>query len=395
MPNSYDVAVLGLGAMGSATAYSLARRGRRVLAIDRWSPPHALGSTHGRTRIIREAYFEHPLYVPLVQRAYELWAELEKAAGERLLQQTGGLMIGPADGVLVAGARRSAEEHAIPHEVLTAGEVRRRFPAYRPPDDAVALHEPRAGLLLPEACIGAWLDLARRHGAELRLDEPVERWRAEGDGVVVTTARGTYQADRLVLAAGPWMPELLPDLQLPLTVERQLFHWFQPSGAPADFGPERCPIALWEYDTDRIFATFTDLGDGIKCGVHHEGEITTPEGVRRTVSEEETAETRALLARIMPAAPGRLRDRAVCLYTNTPDQDFLVDVHPAHPQVVIASPCSGHGFKFASVLGEVIADLATGATEAFDLAPFRLARPSMRLDTLTDAGAAAVARQEG
>jgi sarcosine oxidase len=391
MPNSYDVAVIGLGAMGSATAYSLARRGHRVLAFDRWAPPHTLGSTHGRTRIIREAYYEHPLYVPLLRRAYELWAELEQAAGARLFHRTGGLMIGPADGVLVAGARRSAEEHGIPHELLPADEVRRRFPAYQPPDGAVALHEPRAGLLLPEACIGAWHDLARRHGAELRSGEPAERWRADGDGVAVTTARGTYRAARLVLAAGPWMVELLPDLQLSLSVERQLFHWFRPSGAPADFGPERCPIALWEYDADRIFATFTDLGDGIKCGVHHEGEITTPEDVRRTVSEEETAETAALLGRILPGAPGRLRDRAVCLYTNTPDHDFLIDVHPAHPQVVIASPCSGHGFKFATVLGEVIADLATGAPVEFDLSPFRLGRPSMRPDALPDAGAAVVA----
>ena len=189
MPGA-DVIVVGLGAMGSMAAWQLAARGRRVLGFDRFAPPHTMGSTHGRSRIIREAYFEHPGYVPLLQRAYEGWARLESESGRRLLRRTGGLMAGPESGVLFAGARRSAVEHRLPHEVLDADAIRRRFPGFAPPDDTVGLLEPRAGMLWPEGCVEAALDLARRHGAELRTDEPVTSWRADGDGVTVTSASG-------------------------------------------------------------------------------------------------------------------------------------------------------------------------------------------------------------
>jgi sarcosine oxidase len=371
---AYDVLIVGLGAAGSAAAYELARRGLRVAGFDRWAPPHALGSTHGRTRIIREAYFEHPLYVPLIRRAYALWAELEREAGRALFRQAGGLMIGPPDGVLVVGARRSAVEHGIPHELLSAADVRRRFPVYDPPDESVALLEPRAGVLFPEACVETFLELARRRGAELHADEPVVEWEADGAGVTVTTARGTYRAGRLVLTAGPWMPELVPELAPALTVERQHFHWFEPTSDRREFAPDRCPVALWEFDRDRLFATFPDLGDGVKCGTHHEGEFTAPDAVHREVRDDETATERARLAALMPRAAGPLLDRRVCLYTNTPDHHFLVDTHPAYPQVVLGSPCSGHGFKFASAVGELLAQLATGEPIAFDLAPFGVAR---------------------
>src|SRR5918992_1629494 len=179
----FDVIVVGLGAMGSATLFALSRRGVRALGVDQFAPPHTQGSTHGRTRIIREAYFEHPLYVPLVRRAYELWDDLEREAGRTLFHRTGGLMIGPADGAIVAGARRSAVEHDVQHEMLTADQVRRRWPAYDPPDDHGALFELRAGLLLPEACVEAYLELARRSGAVIRTGERVQSWRADGAGV--------------------------------------------------------------------------------------------------------------------------------------------------------------------------------------------------------------------
>src|SRR5687768_11885338 len=201
----YDVTVIGLGAMGSAAVYHLARRGAKVLGLDRFELPHTMGSSHGETRVIREAYFEHPLYVPLVQRAYELWAELERNHGRQLFVQTGGLMIGPSEGIVFGGARRSAEAHSLPHEILTAPEVRRRFPALRPNDSMMAVWEPRAGILFPETCIEAHLRLASETGAQLIFEQPAARWRAEGDGIHVSTSQAEYQSDRLVLTAGAWI----------------------------------------------------------------------------------------------------------------------------------------------------------------------------------------------
>ncbi len=369
-----DVIVVGLGAMGSAAAWQLARRGRRVLGLDRFSPPHTLGSSHGRSRIIREAYFEHPAYVPLLRRAYECWAQLEQESGRRLLRQTGGLMCGPENGVLFAGARRSAVEHGVPHEVLTADEIHRRFPGFTPPDDALGLLEVRAGMLWPEGCIEAALALARGHGAELKTDEPVTSWRVDGSGVAVTSASGTHRAARLILSAGPWMPALLGTRGRALQVERQLFHWFEPARNPDLFRPDRCPVAVWEYAPDRIFATQPDVGDGMKAGIHHEGETTDPDRVRREPTAADESAMRRLVKRYLPDAAGRVREARVCLYTNTPDHHFLIDFHPDHPQVIVASPCSGHGFKFASVIGEILADLATEGRSRFDLSPFSLSR---------------------
>jgi sarcosine oxidase len=359
---------------GAAAAWRLAQRGASVLGLDRFAHPHARGSSHGRTRIIREAYFEHPLYVPLVRRSYELWDELARDAGRTRFHRTGRLLLGPPDGLLVAGARRSAVEHDVPHEVLTSEEVRRRWPAYDPPDDHAALHELRAGLLLPEACVETYLDLARRHGAVTRFGEVVRAWRADISGVVVTTDAASYAAARLVLAAGPWLPDVAPDAGLPLTVERQMFHWFEPTSRPELHAATRCPLALWEFGRDRIVAAFPDLGDGVKSGVHHEGELTDPESVRRTTTSHEDADIRSLLRRLMPEAAGRLREARVCLYTNTPDHDFIIDAHPSHSNVLLVSACSGHGFKFASAIGEIAADRVTSGRSPFDLTPFRLER---------------------
>ena len=373
-PDNHDVIVIGLGATGAAAVWQLARAGVRVLGIDRHAPPHTNGSTHGRTRIIREAYFEDPCYVPFIRTAYDLWHELEAECGERLLHFTGGLMVGPLDGVLVSGALTSARLHGIPHELLDAAEVERRFPGFHLDEDMHGVLEERAGLLLPERCIEAFLAGARARGAVLRTNEEVTGWKAVGDGVEVTTSLGRYTARTLVLAAGPWMPALLADLQLPLTVERQLFHWFRPLRHAERFTADNAPIALWEYAPDRIFATFPDMGDGLKAGIHHEGPECAPDTVDRTPSDADEAAIRALLQRHAPDANGELLEARVCLYTNTPDHHFILDRHPHHEQVIIASPCSGHGFKFAPATGAAIAELVlTGATTA-DLGLFRLAR---------------------
>jgi sarcosine oxidase len=250
----------------------------------------------------------------------------------------------------------------------------------------VGVWEPRAGFLVPEAAIEAHLALAARHGAELRTGEAVTAWRATDPGVEVTTPRGTYSAGRLVLAAGAWMRALAGELpgelpgapagdgRLPLTVERTVIHWFRPARPTALYSPERFPIFIGEYAPGLVWYGIPDAGDGVKAALHHHGEPADPDALRRDVAPEEVAYVRALLRAFMPAADGPLAASAVCMYTNTPDGHFIVDRHPAHPQVVLASPCSGHGFKFASALGEVLADLALDAAPSFDLRPFRLAR---------------------
>jgi sarcosine oxidase len=359
---TYDVIVLGLGAMGSAAAFHAAQRGRRVLGLDAYEPGHTRGASHGRTRAIREAHFEAPEYVPLVQRAYALWRELEAASGRRLLTITGGLSIGLPDSPLVQGALRSARAHGLAHDYLTPAEMAARFPGFRLTDDLVAVREANAGILEQEACIGAHLELAARHGAELHHTEPVLRWLADGAGVRVETARGSYTAEKLVVTAGPWAGEVLADLALPLTNWRVASVQFE-STRPELFRIERCPQYFWAVP-EGIYGGFPWLpGGGLKIGRHDTGEVCTPRSVRRQVDDSEVGALRALLDRYIPGAAGPVRGASTCLYTNTPDRHFIVDRHPPHPQVLYACGFSGHGFKFASVMGEALADLAIhGAT---------------------------------
>jgi sarcosine oxidase len=374
MKKSFDAIIIGLGAMGSAATYHLARRHRRVLGFDRFTPPHTLGSSHGQTRIIREAYFEHPLYVPIVQRAYENWAELERETKQKLFQQTGGLMIGQAEGVLVTGAKRSAQLHHLPHELLAVAELRRRFPAFNPSDEMVAVWEPRAGILFPERCIAAHLQMARQRGAMLHFDEPATKWECDGEGVRVLTAKDEYRAQRLLITAGAWIGRFTAELNLPLNIERQVLLWFNPTQHPEYFAPQRCPIYIWEHEPNRIIYGFPDLGEGVKVGIHHEGESTDPDAVRREVGDDDIDAMRGILRRIMPAVDTPPHATAVCMYTSTPDTNFLIAFHPQHPQVLLASICSGHGFKFSSAFGEILADLLLEGRSSFDLTLFHLER---------------------
>jgi sarcosine oxidase len=371
---SPSVLIAGLGAMGSSAAYHLARRGARVRGFDRWSPPHTMGSSHGQSRIIREAYFEDPVYVPMVRRAYELWRDLEREAAERLLLQTGGLMFGRPDSQLVSGARTSAERYGLQHEMLSVADVERRFPAFRPDPDMVAVYEPRAGILFPEACIQAHLARARARGAQIHGDEPILNWQAGASGVSVRTAKGTYSADLLIVSAGAWAGQLLAStsapLAPPLTVERQVAFWFDPKASPEAFAPANCPVHLWQFDDGRFAYGFPDLGGGVKVARHGEGITGSPDSLSREVSAGEVEAIRSLLRRFLPDADGAFRSAAACLYTNTPDEHFWIDRHPQHANVLIASPCSGHGFKFASVIGEILADLATRGSSSFDLSVF-------------------------
>ena len=364
---SYDAIVVGLGAMGSATAFHLAQRGVRVLGLDRFSPPHAFGSSHGETRIIREAYFEHPMYVPMVQHAYSLWRDLEKISGARLLLQTGGVMIGRPDSDLVQGARHSAELHELPHAVLTAAEVHERFAALRPEHEMVGLWEPRAGVLFADACISAHLTAARGNGAELRYEEAVLGWERDGDGLRVRTSRGEYRARQLIVTAGAWITAFFPEL--PLRIERQVLFWFDQTGAADMFAPERCPVHLWQFDGRRFFYGFPDVGTGVKVAFHHGGELTTVEAMRREVTSDELQEIASARRRFL-LGEAKLRAATVCMYTNTADEHFWIARDSRNARVLIASACSGHGFKFSPVIGEVLADLVEGKQPAFDLGLF-------------------------
>jgi sarcosine oxidase len=367
---AFDVAVVGLGALGSAALQALARREVRAVGFDRLHPPHTFGSTHGRSRVIREAYYESPAYVPLVQRAYREWHRIARDSRRILFRQTGGIMIGRPDGELVTGTRRSAVSHRLAHEMLAAGAIRRRLPIFDVPDGVVGILEPRAGFLDPEGCVTSCLELAAQAGATLQFDTEVERWEPLGDGIRLATSAGSFDCGHVILAAGPWLPGLLQGLRLPLTVERQVMYWFTPRAGAERFQSDHCPVFIWEFEPGRFFYGIPDDGDGFKVARHHEGTAVTPETVDRTVAAAELGEMRALLARCIPDADGELRETAVCLYTNTPDHHFVLGPHPAEPRVFLASPCSGHGFKFASALGEAVAELIVVGKTDVDLGLF-------------------------
>ncbi len=370
----YDVIVAGVGGMGTATCWQLAKRGKRVLGLERFDIPHAMGSSHGVNRIIRLAYFEHPSYVPLLRRAYELWRELEHAWGDRLLFITGGVDAGPERGRIVQGALASCREHNLQHELLSAAELRARYPGFRMPAHFAAVVEPDAGFVASERAIVAHVQLALAAGADIRAREPISSWEITNAGTVrVTTARGAYEAERLVLATGAWISEYVPALAGKAVPERQVMGWFRPL-VPEHFRLGRCPIGI--IDGDPWLYTFPEWGvPGFKIGVYnHLHETGHADELSREPTARDEARLRELLAAYFPDANGPVLSLRACLFTNTPDEHFVVDTLPDAPQVVVASPCSGHGYKFASVMGEVLADFATGAAPRFDLSLFRLGR---------------------
>jgi sarcosine oxidase len=384
--NRFDVIVLGLGAAGSATLYQLAKRGAKVLGFDRFSPPHAQGSTHGDTRVTRLAIGEGAHYTPLAKRSHQIWRELEAATGTSLLTECGGLIMASGSGeksfhgtsffpTTVEAARR----HNIPHELLAAGDIRRRFPQFAIDDSTRGYFEPSAGFVRPEACIRAELAQAKENGASIRLEEPVQRIRQSGSTVEVTTAKGNYAAERLVVAAGPWLTELLPELARHFKVYRQVLYWFDVEAHFADFVSETFPIFIWELVGNGRgiygFPAIDGPKGGFKISTEHYLETTTPETVARDVTPQEIATMYGELVAPHIKGVGATCVKAVtCLYTVTKDFGFVIDSHPEHDRIIIASPCSGHGFKHSAALGEAIGDLAVGEPSRFDLSAFTLAR---------------------
>jgi sarcosine oxidase len=354
-----DTIVVGLGAMGSAALYQLSRRGQRVLGIDAFAQGHRQGSSHGESRVIRLAYYEHPSYVPLLRRAYDLWAELERASGERLLRITGGLMIGAPDSALVSGAQASAIQHDLAYELLDATEVMRRYPALHLRPGEVALLEPRAGILSPEACVAAHVRLACAAGAEVRYSEPVRSWSGDDHGVEVTTDAGRYTARQVVFTCGAWISQVLGDAQVQVRPERIPLFWLQPS-TPEHFELGRLPIYLWQQPDGDHFYGFPHLEwPGVKVARHHSRDYCDPNTVDRQVNAEDERRLRAVIEHRLPALNGPVLSSLICLYENSPDEHFLIDHLPGRRDVVFAGGFSGHGFKFASVVGEILADLVT------------------------------------
>lgn len=365
----HDAIVAGLGAHGSAAAYHLAKRGQNVLGFDRFARGHTLASFGGLSRIIRLSYYEHPSYVPLLKRAWDLWRELERDSGEPLLTQAGGLYMGPPDGELVSGSLASARTHGLEHEVLDNAELRRRYPVFDVDPDWIGVLDAQAGWLAPERSVETHLRQAERHGATLRFAEPIERWELDGDGVRVTTSAGSYRARRLVIAAGSWLPRLLPQLAPHLWVERNVLFWFEPRGQLDAFAS--LPVYIVE-DTDRFYYGFPyDPENGLKMAGLHFGDRVDPDMVDREASAADEERVRAWLRRRMPLANGERRRAQVCMYTNSPDGHFIID---REGPVTYASACSGHGFKFASAVGEILADLAINGQSSLDIGFLSAAR---------------------
>lgn len=381
----FDVIILGTGSMGGAAANALAGRGVNVLGLEAFEPGHDQGSAHGGTRIIRQSYFESPDYVPLLRRSYELFRELEEESGRDLMQLCGGIYIGDPASITFAGSKLAAEMHGLDHEILTADEIRTRFPTMDPADDALGLYEANAGYVRPEETTLANAEVAARKGATLHFHEKVLSWTTTDDGgVEVTTDRATYSGDRLIVSPGAWAPVMLPELKLPLQIDRMLFHWFTPDCTDevpfSAWSEENHPVYIEEtHGNDQIYGfPATDGPDGgFKLGFFRKGTPTTADTIDRTVTDDENDVMRARALELFPGLTGPVVQAKSCLYSVTPDEHFVLGPHPDHPQVIVACGFSGHGFKFVPVIGEILADLAVDGTtrhgiSLFDPARFRV-----------------------
>jgi sarcosine oxidase len=371
---AFDVIVIGAGGMGSAAAFELARRGRSVLALEQFPLVHDRGSSHGHTRIIRRAYYEHPAYVPLVRRAYERWYDLEQRTGRHLLTECECLCVGLPDGEVVNGVLASAREHSLTVDRLGPADLRRRFPQFRFDDDYAGVLETGAGFLYVEDCVLAHLDAARTFGTTIRPEEMVSGWSSDGQTVKVTTSTGEYSAASLVLTAGPWAGRLLANRGAALRVMRQSMLWFG-TADDAAFRRDRFPIFLAEVPGGPFYGLPAIDGRGVKVARHYGApELTMPDEVERAIRPADEAPVRQFLDAHLPKVNGPLRHGQTCIYTLTPDRHFLIDLHPDYPNVAVAGGFSGHGFKFASVVGEVLADLVETGRTRWPIGMFSFAR---------------------
>jgi sarcosine oxidase len=377
VPSSFDAIVIGIGGMGSATVYELARRGLRVLGLEQYDIPHDFGSSHGVNRVIRLTYWEDPAYVPLLRRAYELWREVENRHGERLLVITGSIDAGRTDSRMVTGSLRSCEVHALSHEVLDAAALHKRFPGYDLPSDMAAVYQPDGGFVLSERAIVTYVEEAHQLGAEIHAREPVLAWEEVDGTIVVKTAVAEYRAPRLVITAGPWAAALVPAFRTLARPERQVLLWAQPR-RPEHFKVGVFPVFNMETPEGHFYGYPVYGNPGFKIGkYHHRLEEVNPDHMDRGCYPEDEAVVRAGIRRYFPDADGPTMGLKTCLFTNSPDGHFILDRHPTCRHVVLAAGFSGHGFKFCSVIGEIMAELAVEGGSRHDLELFRLSRFSI------------------
>jgi sarcosine oxidase len=380
----FNTIVIGVGGMGSAACYQLAKRGQRVLGLEQYDIPHDMGSSHGYTRIIRLAYYEHPSYVMLLKRAYELWDEIQRHAGEQIFYKTGSIDAGPADSWVFKGSLRSSVEHSLEHEVLTGQEMSARWPGYRLPHDIMGLYQPDGGFIVPERAIVSHVNAAMALGAEIHGREQVLGWEPRGDGVRVITDRAEYEADSLIFTGGAWSHDLLPFLKGLSIPERQVLAWLQPE-RPTLFQPSTFPVFNLLVEEGRFYG-FPIFGvPGFKFGkYHHFEESVDPYDYPREATLEDEEMLRDFAARYFPDAAGPTMTLKACMFINSPDNHFIIDLHPDYPQVSYATGFSGHGFKFASVIGEIMADLAERQQTRHDIGLFALDRLTGQLSALSE-----------
>lgn len=380
----HDVIIIGLGAMGSAALYQLAKRGARVLGIDRFAPPHEQGSSHGDTRITRLAIGEGAHYTPLVKRSHNIWRQIARETGADLLTQCGELIISSKNrksSIHVEGFFQNtvdaARAHGVAHELLDASQIRARYPQFNIRDDEIGYFEAEAGFVRPEACIDAQLSLAQKHGAEIRTGEAVLSFAPSSNGVIVETDRGTYQADKLIVAAGAWLPKLLGnDFDRLLKVYRQVLCWFAVDSDVIAYEPKCFPVFIWElpYSPQGMYG-FPAMDGGLKIATEQYAATTSPERVDRSVSPEEIEQMhRNYVAPYLKGVTSNCVKAKACLYTVTPDAGFILDTLPSSDRVIVVSCCSGHGFKHSAAIGEVLADKVENRAGSLDLSPFRLGR---------------------
>ncbi len=388
--NKFDTIVLGLGATGSATVYQLAKRGNHVLGIDQFSPPHSFGSSHGDTRITRQAIGEGEQYTPLSLRSYDIWQAIEQETGKKLLEKNGGLIISSKAKTAITHVPQffentiaAAQKFHIDYKLLNATDIRAQFPPFNIKDDEVGYYEYNAGFLYPEKCISAQLSLAKKYGATIHENEKVLHFSEKNGVVYVTTNRDEYEAKKLIISAGPWLPMLLEKEYSPIfKISRQILFWFglkNIKNDAADFRPEKFPIFIWELQTKKQavygFPLIGEKNSGVKIASEQFETTTTPETINREVSQEEiNAMYENFVAPHFPALSNHCIKTATCLYTTTPDFHFVIDTHPKYSSIILASPCSGHGFKHSAAVGEALAQLVMDGKSEIDMNPFKLSR---------------------
>ena len=374
MNNTSDVIIIGLGAMGSATSMFLSQNDIKVIGFDSYLPPHEFGSSLGHTRVIREAYHEGTSYVPIVQRAYEIWFEMNENSKVPIIDTYGGLLFGRKNGD-IESAIKSANKYDIPIKKMTTDEISQKFSVLNPPNEYIGLFESRGGAVFVENSINHMLNTALKKGSIHKYNEKVVRWSKKSNYYLVETNLGNYKAEKLVFSSGAWITKLLPTLKLPIKVERQVLFWFSPRKNPDKFKSINMPNTGWDLDNGLSFYAMPNIENrGFKVAMHHNGDFVDPDTLIRESNDSDLKTVRDFLEQHIPDGNGDLIDSKVCMYTDTPDQDFLIDSHPDDENIIICSPCSGHGFKFTPAIGEICSSLIINNSTNFDLDEFSLER---------------------